>query len=42
MFFGVVIVVAVVFMPRGIVHLVEHVKRTGWRYFADNVRTHRL
>jgi branched-chain amino acid transport system permease protein len=42
MFFGVVIVIAVVFMPRGIAHLVENFRRTGWRYFAENVRTHRL
>ncbi len=42
MFFGIVIVIAVVFMPRGIAHLVQHVNRTGWRYFIDNVRTHRL
>ena len=42
MFFGIVIVIAVVFMPRGIAHLVQHIKRAGWRYFIDNVRTHRL
>jgi branched-chain amino acid transport system permease protein len=42
MFFGIVIVIAVVFMPRGIAHLVRHIKRTGWHYFIDNVRTHRL
>jgi branched-chain amino acid transport system permease protein len=42
MFFGVVIVVAVVFMPRGVADLVKHIKGAGWRYFADNVRTHRL
>jgi branched-chain amino acid transport system permease protein len=42
MFFGIVIVIAVIFMPRGIVHLVQHIRRTGWRYFIDNVRTHRL
>ena len=42
MFFGIVIVIAVVFMPRGIAHLVRHIKQTGWRYFIDNVRTHRL
>ena len=42
MFFGIVIVIAVVFMPRGIAHLVENFRRTGWRYFAGNVRTHRL
>jgi branched-chain amino acid transport system permease protein len=42
MFFGTVIVVAVVFMPRGIVHLFRHFRQTGWRYFFDNVRMHRL
>jgi len=42
MFFGIVIVVAVVFMPRGIAHLVRHIRAMGWRYFIDNVRTHRL
>ena len=42
MFFGIVIVIAVIFMPRGIVHLVQHIRQTGWRYFIDNVRTHRL
>jgi branched-chain amino acid transport system permease protein len=42
LFFGIVIVIAVVFMPRGIVHLVQHIRRVGWRYFIDNVRTHRL
>ena len=42
MFFGIVIVIAVVFMPRGIIHLVRHMKQMGWRYFIDNVRTHRL
>lgn len=42
MFFGIVIVIAVVFMPRGIAHLAQHVRQTGWRYFIDNVRTHRL
>lgn len=42
MFFGIVIVIAVMFMPRGIAHLVQHIKRMGWGYFIDNVRTHRL
>ncbi len=42
MFFGVVIVIAVVFMPRGIVDLVQNIRRAGWRYFIENVRTHRL
>jgi branched-chain amino acid transport system permease protein len=42
MFFGIVIVIAVVFMPRGITHLARHIRRTGWRYFIENVRAHRL
>ena len=42
MFFGIVIVIAVVFMPRGLAHLAERFRRVGFRYFADNVRTHRL
>lgn len=42
LFFGVVIIVAVVFMPRGIADLVQRFKRTGWRYFIENVRTNRL
>jgi branched-chain amino acid transport system permease protein len=42
MFFGVVIVAAVVFMPRGIAHVVARFPGSGWRYFVDNVRTHRL
>jgi branched-chain amino acid transport system permease protein len=42
MFFGVVIVIAVVFMPRGIADLVRNGRRAGWRYFIENVRTHRL
>jgi len=42
MFFGVVIVVAVVFMPRGIADLVRRIGPMGWRYFIDNVKTHRL
>ncbi|HET6599881.1 MAG TPA: branched-chain amino acid ABC transporter permease, partial [Burkholderiaceae bacterium] len=42
LFFGVVIVVAVVFMPRGLADLMRNVKRAGWRYFVENVRAHRL
>ncbi|HEX2825870.1 MAG TPA: branched-chain amino acid ABC transporter permease [Burkholderiales bacterium] len=42
MFFGVVIVVAVVFMPRGIIDLVKNLRQAGWRYFIGNVRAHRL
>jgi branched-chain amino acid transport system permease protein len=42
MFFGIVIVIAVVFMPRGIADFVQQINRMGWRYLIDNVRTHRL
>jgi len=42
MFFGAVIIVAVVFMPRGVVHLFRHFRQIGWRYFVGNVRRHRL
>lgn len=42
LFFGVVIVVAVVFMPRGLADLGRRYKKLGWHYFADNVRAHRL
>jgi len=42
LFFGVVIVVAVVFMPRGLADLGRRFKQLGWHYFAENVRAHRL
>ena len=42
MFFGVVIVIAVVFMPRGLADFAERFRRLRFRYFAENVRTHRL
>jgi len=42
LFFGVVIVLAVVFMPRGLADLGLRFRQLGWRYFAENVRTHRL
>ena len=42
LFFGVVIIVAVVFMPQGLAHMSSHLRGTGWRYFLDNVRAHRL
>ncbi|MGE5118448.1 MAG: branched-chain amino acid ABC transporter permease [Betaproteobacteria bacterium] len=42
LFFGVVIVVAVVFMPRGLADFAQHARRGGWRYFVDNLRAHRL
>ena len=40
--FGVVIVLAVVFMPKGIIDLAGGLRRDGLQYFLQNVRAHRL
>ena len=42
LFFGAVVIVAVVFMPRGLADLVRRIKKTGWSYFSENVKAHRL
>ncbi|MGH8801841.1 MAG: branched-chain amino acid ABC transporter permease [Casimicrobiaceae bacterium] len=42
LFFGVVIVVAVVFMPRGVADLIRRFHIYRWRYFAANVRATRI
>jgi branched-chain amino acid transport system permease protein len=42
LFFGIVIVAAVVFMPHGLTDLAARVRTLGWRYFAENVRANRL
>ena len=42
LFFGVVIVAAVVLMPRGLADAVRGVRLHGWGYFARNVKAHRL
>jgi branched-chain amino acid transport system permease protein len=42
LFFGVVIVVAIVFMPRGLADFVRNFRKSGWRYFKHNIRAHRL
>jgi branched-chain amino acid transport system permease protein len=42
LFFGFVIIVAVVFMPRGLADLGRRFRTVGWRYFAENVRRNRL
>jgi branched-chain amino acid transport system permease protein len=42
LFFGLVIVVAVIFMPRGLADVARRFKRLGWAYFRENVRAHRL
>jgi len=41
-FFGIVIVAAIVFMPRGFADLVRRFRQSGWRYFHENIRTYRV
>ncbi len=40
--FGLVIVLAVIFMPRGLFDLGHGLRRVGWRYFLQNIEMHRL
>ena len=42
LFFGIVIVAAVVIMPRGLADMMRRFRKTGWRYFIENIRAHRL
>lgn len=42
LFFGVVIIAAVVLMPRGLADLLRRFRKSGWRYFVENIRAHRL
>jgi branched-chain amino acid transport system permease protein len=42
LFFGIVIVAAIVLMPRGMADIVRNVPKSGWRYFMQNIRAHRL
>ena len=41
-FFGLVIVAAIVFMPRGFADLVQRFRQQGWRYFQENIKAHRV
>lgn len=41
-FYGLVVVLAVIAMPKGLMDLGPGLRRLGWRYFAENVRRHRL
>ncbi|MGE5217302.1 MAG: branched-chain amino acid ABC transporter permease [Chloroflexota bacterium] len=41
-FFGLVIVSAIVFMPRGLADLIRRFPQQGWRYFQENIRVHRV
>ena len=40
--FGIVIVLAVVFTPRGIADVIGGVRQSGWRYLTRNIRENRL
>lgn len=42
LFFGVVVVAAVVLMPRGVADVVRQFRKSGWRYFAENLKAHRI
>jgi branched-chain amino acid transport system permease protein len=42
LFFGVVIVIAVILMPKGLTDCWLRFPVTGWRYFIHNIRQHRL
>ncbi len=41
-FYGLVVVLAVIFLPRGLMDLGYGFRRLRWRYFLDNVRRYRL
>ncbi|MGH7058207.1 MAG: branched-chain amino acid ABC transporter permease, partial [Acetobacteraceae bacterium] len=40
--FGVVIVLAVIFMPKGMADVIRGVRFRGWRYLTQNIREYRL
>jgi branched-chain amino acid transport system permease protein len=42
LFFGIVVVAAVVLMPRGLADVVRRFRKSGWRYFAENIKAHRI
>ena len=42
LFFGLVVVAAVVLMPRGLADLLRRFRTSGWRYFIENIRAHRI
>jgi branched-chain amino acid transport system permease protein len=42
LFFGAVIVAAIVLMPRGLADIVRNFRKSGWRYFKQNIQAHRL
>ncbi|MCL2716859.1 MAG: branched-chain amino acid ABC transporter permease [Alphaproteobacteria bacterium] len=42
LFFGVVVVVAVVLMPRGVADVILRFPKAGWRYFLENLKAHKI
>jgi branched-chain amino acid transport system permease protein len=42
LFFGFIVVAAVVLMPRGIADVMRQFRKLGWRYFVANWRAHRI
>jgi branched-chain amino acid transport system permease protein len=42
LFFGMVVVAAVVLMPRGVADVIRQFRKSGWRYFIENLRAHRI
>ena len=42
LFFGVVVVAAVLLMPRGVADVIRQFRKSGWRYFTENLRAHRI
>ncbi|MGH8797043.1 MAG: branched-chain amino acid ABC transporter permease [Caldimonas sp.] len=42
LFFGIVVVAAVVLMPRGLAEAIRRIRASGWRYFGENIRAHKL
>jgi branched-chain amino acid transport system permease protein len=42
LFYGFVIVLAVIFMPKGLLDVIQGVRTSGVRYFGANMRRFRL
>jgi branched-chain amino acid transport system permease protein len=41
-FFYAMLTLAVVLMPRGLADVFQQFHKTGWRYFLNNIRAHRI
>ena len=42
LFYGVVVVAAVVLMPRGVADVIRQFRQSGWHYFVKNLKAHRI